>query len=165
MGRKKINTAILSQRININKTDTYCPLQISNDLNKYFTNIGPNLAKKIITTPNSFQKYLKSLNGAILQDRDFSHEEYEIAFSFLKKNKLPGFDDVSSNIVISNKKYISKPLFHIIKLSIKEGIFPEALKLAKVCPIYKNNDQSEISDYRPVSVLSLFSKIFERYCT
>ena len=162
MGRNKITTALLPQRININKTDVYCPLKISNELNKYFTNIGPNLAKKIITTPNSFQLYLKSLNDVILHDSDFSFQEYETAFSFLKKNKSPGFDDVSSNIVILNKNYISRPLIHIIKLSINEGIFPEALKLAKVCPIYKNNDQSEVSNYRPVSVLSVFSKIFER---
>ena len=55
-----------------------------------------------------------------------------------------------------------KPLTHIIDKSMKEGVFPSELKLAKVVPIFKSGDSSQISNYRPISVESFFSKVFER---
>ena len=50
---------------------------------------------------------------------------------------------------------------HIIDKSMKEGVFPTELKLAKVVPIFKSGDSSKITNYRPIS-LSFFSKVFER---
>ena len=47
-------------------------------------------------------------------------------------------------------------------LSIEKGIFPDDLKITKVTPIYKTEDKSDLSNYRPISVLSCFSKILER---
>ena len=46
--------------------------------------------------------------------------------------------------------------------SFHDGIFPDELKLAKVIPIYKSGSTMELSNYRPISVLNIFSKIFER---
>ena len=45
---------------------------------------------------------------------------------------------------------------------MKVGVFPSELKLAKVVPIFKSGDSSKITNYRPISVLSFFSKVFER---
>ena len=54
------------------------------------------------------------------------------------------------------------PLSLIINKSVKEGIFPEKLKIAKVTPVFKNNgDKHDIINYRPISVLPIFDKIFE----
>ena len=47
-------------------------------------------------------------------------------------------------------------------MSIREGIVPEELKLAKVIPIYKGEDDQLIQNYRPISVLPFFSKIFDK---
>ena len=51
---------------------------------------------------------------------------------------------------------------HLINKSIHQGIFPDDLKIAKVFPVYKSGDKSNISNYRPISVLSFFSKVFEK---
>ena len=51
---------------------------------------------------------------------------------------------------------------HVSNLSITQGVFPHELKVAKVIPFFKSNDPMVFSNYRPVSVLPLFSKIFER---
>ena len=55
-----------------------------------------------------------------------------------------------------------KPLTYLINKSFTEGIFPEELKLARVVPILKAGDPSQIANYRPISVLTLFSKVFEK---
>ena len=51
---------------------------------------------------------------------------------------------------------------NIINNSFKEGKFPDALKFAKVVPIYKDGTKTEVENYRPISLLTLFSKIYEK---
>ena len=57
---------------------------------------------------------------------------------------------------------IAKPLTHITNLSISSGIFPDLLKIARVVPVFKSGDRRVISNYRPVSVLPIFSNVLER---
>lgn len=161
MGRNK-SSSLLPLNITINDINIHCPTQISKEFNNYFTNVGLNLANKIVPPLDSFNTYLNSANKNLLCDSELTLKEIDEAFSSLKINKSPGFDGISSNLVIFNKNHIIKPLFHVLKLSINEGVFPETLKVAKVYPIYKGKDSSDISNYRPISVLSVFSKIFER---
>ena len=47
-------------------------------------------------------------------------------------------------------------------MSLKQGVFLSELKLARVGPIYKNRNQQQITNYRPISVTSFFSKVFEK---
>ena len=54
------------------------------------------------------------------------------------------------------------PLLHILNLSLSEGVFPDELKVAKCIPLYKSGNKLLINNYRPVSILPIFSKIFER---
>ena len=54
---------------------------------------------------------------------------------------------------------LSEPLLYLFQLSLEKGVFPDNLKIAKVTPIYKTGDSSDISNYMPISVLPGFSKI------
>ena len=54
---------------------------------------------------------------------------------------------------------ISEPLTHIINLSIQSGIIPDRMKIARAIPIFKSGDSSLLTNYRPVSVLPVFSKL------
>ena len=82
-------------------------------------------------------------------------------FFSLKINKIPGHDGVSFNV---NECFgvLCEPLKYLFNLSIVKGIFPDDLKIAKVTPIYKADNSSNISNYRPISVLPCFSKMLER---
>ena len=53
-------------------------------------------------------------------------------------------------------------LFHVFKASIKQGIFPDSLKIAQVTPIFKSCAKDNASNYRPISILPVFSKVLER---
>ena len=54
------------------------------------------------------------------------------------------------------------PLFHILNLSFNSGVVPLQFKIAKVIPIFKSGDKSSMDNYRPISLLSTFSKIMEK---
>ena len=57
---------------------------------------------------------------------------------------------------------IAKPLTYVFNLSFQKGIFPHNMKIAKVVPIFKEGDKHNFSNYRPISILSQFSKILEK---
>lgn len=57
--------------------------------------------------------------------------------------------------------FVVKPFTYICNLSFQTGIFPQKMKIAKVIPIYKNGNKHSFTNYRPISLLSQFSKILE----
>ena len=78
------------------------------------------------------------------------------------KSSSAGWDSISTDIVKSCFPCFITPLTHVMNLSIAYGVFPDELKIARVIPIFKSGDSDVFSNYRPVSVLALFSKILER---
>jgi uncharacterized protein YlbG (UPF0298 family) len=78
------------------------------------------------------------------------------------KNASAGYDGVHAKVVKASYKEFLTPLTHVMNLSLLQGTFPDTMKIAKVIPLYKSGDHMSISNYRPVSILPLFSKILER---
>ena len=78
------------------------------------------------------------------------------------KNSAPGYDEVTAGILKLSLPVINGPLTHILNLSLLEGVFPSELKVANVLPLYKADDDMLFNNYRPVSLLSVLSKVFER---
>ena len=77
------------------------------------------------------------------------------------KNSAAGWDNFPTFVA---KKCIDgslTPLTKIINKSISHGIFPSELKLARVIPIFKSNDKQDVSNSRPISILTFYSKAFE----
>ena len=73
-----------------------------------------------------------------------------------------GLDKIHPLSLSSAKPIIYCPLTYVINLSLKQGIFPDSLKVAKVIPIFKQGSRSLCNNYRPISVFSALSTIFER---
>ena len=151
--------------IKINDDVITDPLTICNKFNQYFTCVGSNLAKKIPHTEGSHRDFVssivKSTSSSIFLYPTTPHEIIELVSTF-KANKSPGYDDVLPKIVKSVIHTIAEPLSTAINVSFDRGTFPDALKIAKVVPIFKSDDRTIVSNYRPVSVLSVFSKIYEK---
>ena len=72
------------------------------------------------------------------------------------------YDELPTSIMKSVSEEYIKPLTYLINKTISQGHFPEELKLARVIPIYKGENDQLIQNYRPISVLPFFSKIFEK---
>ena len=86
--------------------------------------------------------------------------------SSLDPKKASGSDKIPPKIVIRSAEILCKPLTKIINATIAEHKFPDNAKLTRVTPIYKNpKDGSRLTstNYRPISVLSVFSKVIEKH--
>ena len=80
----------------------------------------------------------------------------------MKTNKASGPNSISTKILKLFKKEFSKPLSDIINLSFNQGVFPNLLKITNVIPIHKKGDKLDCNNYRPISLLSNISKIYEK---
>lgn len=91
-------------------------------------------------------------------------DSYEVIDTIrsLKNKKSVGADFISVRMLKSMSEYIAEPFSNLINLSISSGCFPELLKHATVIPVHKKNDMEDVSNYRPISILGVFSKVIER---
>ena len=137
------------------------PQEIVKEFNKFFTSVGPTLAGKTSDTEKLFQDFLTSHNEK-MRFEELNFDEFEEAFKSVKRNKPAGFDDLSSNIIIDAYDSLKNILFHVFKVSIKQGIFLDNLKIAKLTPTFKSGAKNNVSNYRPLSILPVFSKVLER---
>ena len=80
----------------------------------------------------------------------------------LNSNKATGLDLIPSRFLKDGAMFITTPLTYIVNLSISSSQIPDDLKTARITPIYKKNSKMEAGNYRPVSILSIISKIFEK---
>lgn len=137
------------------------PIASANVINKYFIDIGKILAEKIANSRqklNNIPNIIKNQNtnsNQQLMDINNTLESQEIYFKdfkttnttevyttimSLKNNSCPGYDNVNSRILKHIAHHITIPLTHIIKLSLKYGIFPASYKLSTIVPVFKKGN-------------------------
>ena len=131
--------------------------------NEFFVSIGPNLSSNInCGTDKNLQTYL---NGHILTSCHFNLISEKIYWKIhtlaAHKNIIRSRWNINKNLKLLSPGLI-KPLTLIINQSLIIGIFPEKLKLANVIPLYKKGDTLIMGNYRPITLLTLISKLFEK---
>ena len=144
-----------------NKT-TSDPKVMVNILNKYFVNIGIDLANKTGSGDSSF---LDTLFGRCRHSMFFhpvNETEIIAIVTDLKSSKSCGHDGLSTFILKKIIHYIVAPLRHIFNMSLKTGRYPQSFKLARVVPVFKKGDRNQCNNYRPISILPCISKVLER---
>ena len=147
------------------------PKKVANCFNGFFTTVASNLVDKLPSSFNlfhtessTFQNFYKGKNVKddefmlIPVNEDFIYKE----LCKLNPSKSTGTDNIPARFVKDAASVFKKPIGHIINLSIEKNVDPKDLKNARVVPLFKKNKRSEVGNYRPVSVLSVVSKILER---
>lgn len=136
--------------------------------NSYFSSIGADLANQIpLKYHTDTSKILMYGNShkhdlALTTFRPCSKDEINKIIDALNTNTSTGLDGFSTKAIKCVKHLIADKLSLSINTSLELGIFPDSLKIAKVSPIYKCGSKTDPSNYRPISVLPVVSKIFER---
>ena len=106
-------------------------------------------------------KYYKKPFAKINWQYASTYEIRNIIKSLKSKNTY-GYDEISNRIIKLSSPYIISPLTYICNVALSSGVFPDRLKYAIVKPIYKKGSKQDISNYRPISLLTSFSKVFEK---
>jgi len=97
-----------------------------------------------------------------LYNKPVSHDEVFAAFKGLEPKKTPDYNDISMFLLKECSYQLINPLTNIFNKSFSTGTFPNKMKTARVVPIFKSGDNSNPDNYRPISLLSNFSKILEK---
>ena len=148
------------QFISNNKTVTD-PKEIANGFNDFFVNIGPSLSAKIDDCGVSHRHFLTENIPSSFFLEPTNDTEIKKVIQGLKDG-APGRDEILAKQIKRISGSIALPLSKIVNLSFEQGIFPQELKIAVVTPVYKAKDPMFFNNYRPISLLSVFSKILER---
>jgi len=77
-------------------------------------------------------------------------------------NKSGGEDGISPYFIKISSVILTPILVSLVNSALGLGIYPDKLKLAKVIPIFKSGNKHDLNNYRPISLLICFSKIFEK---
>ena len=145
--------------LTINNVAVTNSIDIANGFNDFFVSIGPELAKDIHSDINPLT-YVNNVNNSIVIF-DVSCDEVKNIIRSLK-NSSAGHDEFPTFVgKLCVDSYI-EPLTFLINYSLKTGVFPSELKLARMVPIFKAGDSSALTNYRPISVLTFFAKVFEK---
>lgn len=152
LGRKKVKGEI---EVSGNLND------VANDFNKYLTGVADSLLSvgNFDSLNNPTVNIVRNCKTFFLTPVNV-RELVEVVAG-LKNTMSSGSDSVPTSLLKCCIYEISEPLCSIINNSFVQGKFPKQLKMAVVIPVYKKGDRSLLENYRPISLLSSFSKVFE----
>ena len=133
--------------------------EIVNEFNNYFVTVGKSLTKNTNSDVNPLDYIQSNSKSIVIPDITV---RYIINVISSLNNSSAGYDDMPASIM---KKCIDEyitPLTYLINYSIRQGVFLDELKIAKIIPIFKSGNEQCTNNYRPISVLPFFSKIYEK---
>ena len=140
-------------------------IDIANILNDHFSTIAQKIDDSIPVVPPGHPEPLDFMRHLGVPNSFFfspitPNDVNRIILSF--ENKNSHFSTYSIKVLKSLSNLISPVLCHLINKSFSVGKFPDFCKLAQVIPLFKAGNPLEVGNYRPISILPIFSKVFEK---
>ena len=148
------------------------PSKIANTFNDHFSSLGAEVQSRIPIERGSYYSYLvkKNKDGRLFINPDghvffltpTDPKEVSEVIDNLNAKKSAGPNGIPVFLLKKFKDFFSLWLSKLVNLSLETGIFPEMLKFAKVTPLHKKESKLDHRNYRAISLLSVYSKIFEK---
>jgi hypothetical protein len=162
--RKNKSKSSLISNIKVNGIELSDPKIIANCFNEFFTTIAIDISDEIHPTvrPPESIRINNDMPIFELSNNPVTHFELLSVFNELNSKKSEDHSGLSMYFFKNVTLQLLKPLTHVINLSFRNGYVPSQMKIAKVVPIFKNGDPLLLDNYRPISLLSNFSKIIEK---
>ena len=151
------------QNIIINGSLVNDPLLMAEHFNVFFSNVANDIVSKIhpVTTP------LLNTEHIVDSPLNFSNDPVTTgdileATDLIKEKSTQDFNGVSTIFLKKIIRNIATPLSNIFYRSLVTGQVPRELKTAKIIPLFKSGDRTNVDNYRPISLLNSFSKLLEK---
>ena len=133
---------------------------IAQCFNSHFCTIGAKIESSLPVSPNDpLSHVIRNVHSFYLEP--VTQDEVVGIIGSLRSIRCD-INSISVYMLKFSQNILSYPISLLINKSFLEGIFPDVFKRADVIPVYKKGDKKDINNYRPISLLPLFSKIYER---
>ena len=145
--------------------------------NNYFTSVAENIKTTdrnayiqnkntpdtaIIDISAQYAEVMRKLRCTTFQSKPTTTSEIENIVKTLKPKNLCGYNEISTKLLKIYATFISSPLNYICNKVITKGVFQDRLKYFVIKPLYKKGNKRDVSNCRPISLLTSFSKILEK---
>lgn len=159
INRKKTNSLITINRLFCKNAFYTDKASICEQLNSYFINIGNKLADQLPLNTNPMSYIKQSFLNSFMFHAIHSQEVHDEIMS-LKTNKST--IDIPRTCMKLAANYINEALIIVFNHSLLQGVFPDIFKISKVMPVDKGREETDPSNYHPISTLSALAQIFEK---
>ena len=134
---------------------------IANGFNKFFVEIGPTLEKNCPDSDEPPITWMKNRTGQSIFILPTDATEIQKIINSLSDSSA-GWDGFNLTALRLSWPSLSQVYVHLMNLSLTQGVVPLEMKIARVIPLFKADDPEKFSNYRPVSILPILSKILEK---
>ena len=131
----------------------------ADEINKYFVEIGTKLSESCSLPSDRSQ--VRKLENSMFLTNVTAKEVFDIIKNMPKKTSSD-LNSISNQLIKFINSSVCETFAKLINRCFDEGHFPRTLKIANVIPLYKNGNENEFGNFRPISLLPVISKIVEK---
>ena len=153
-----------SQTFIVDSSEINDQRKIANAFCSYFTGIVSNLKKSVIMLSDriwSCHRKVELKTCQVFRFRTVTEENVLKHLKLLKRKKSTGLDEIPPWLLNDCLSVLSKPLAHIINISLNTSVYPTDWKRSKIITLYKKGQHNKVDNFRPISVIPAVSKIIE----
>ena len=148
--------------IKVGEETKYTPKQIAETFNSHFASVGENLASDIPPSTVEPDVYVVPAETTFSMKSLTVYAVYK-KLKAINERKAGGLDKILCKLLRISAEIVAPSLTQIFNKTISTSIFPTDWKLARVTPIFKKGKKDDMNNYRPISVISVVAKIFEKF--
>jgi len=163
LGAHRASAGFKISKLVVNGQTVTDSVNMAEEFNNYFCSVGSELANNLPhndSIPDFLDFMTPSVLNSFVCETISQTEVYNVIVKLATKSSS-GPDEFGAKLILEVALFIIPTLCYIFNLSLSSGIFPSALKIAKIIPIFKKGSHSVLGNYRPISLLKIFGKILE----